>query len=226
MVPKFTPLGELGLIVTLDETPGAGGRDEIARLHAKLRAAPFPGFLEAVPGATSLTVYADPLRWGPAELEAELRRRLSDQSEPSASTPRLHELPVCYEGNGAPDLAWVARHSGLSEREVVELHAGAEYLIELIGFAPGFAYLSGLDPRLHLPRRAAPRVRVPAGAVALAGGRTGVYPFAMPGGWHIIGRTNAALFNPRRDPPSLLRGGDKVRFVPVPLKAFQDGETS
>lgn len=222
MLPEFSPLGELGLIVRLGRAPGAGGRAEIARLHASLNAAPFPGLVEAVPGYTTLTVYADPARWGAPQLETELRRRLAQNIELPVPAPRLHELPVCYEGECAPDLAWAANQTGLGERELVALHAGGEYLVELIGFAPGFAYLSGLDARLHVPRRASPRLRVPAGAVGLAGGQTGVYPFAMPGGWQLIGRTNVELFNPQREPPSLLRSGDRVRFVAVSPGAFRD----
>ena len=224
MVPEFTPLGELGLIVTLSGAPGDGGRADIARLHASLHAAPFLGFQEAVPGYTTLTVYADPWRWDAATLEAELRGRLGDAADIDLPPARLHELPVCYAGEYAPDLAWAARQTGLSEKEVVARHAGTEYRVELIGFAPGFAYLSGLDARLHLPRKASPRLRVPAGAVALAGGQTGVYPFAMPGGWQIIGRTRAALFETRREPPNLLSSGDRVRFVPLALEVFRELE--
>ncbi|HEV8198267.1 MAG TPA: 5-oxoprolinase subunit PxpB, partial [Gemmatimonadales bacterium] len=126
---------------------------------------------------------------------------------PSSST--LVTIPVRYDG---PDLAYVARETGLTEREVIRLHAEPEYRVYLLGFAPGFAYLGDLDPALVLPRRSAPRLRVPAGAVAIGGAQTGVYPLATPGGWHLIGSTSLKMFDPAREPAALLRAGDRVRF--------------
>lgn len=112
-----------------------------------------------------------------------------------------------YDG---PDLAEVAREAQLSVADVIELHAGGHYVVETLGFAPGFAYLTGLDPRLALPRRATPRPRVPAGSLGLAGGYTGVYPFASPGGWHLIGTVDEPMFGPAG---ARLAHGDRVRFV-------------
>ncbi|HBX9997705.1 TPA: 5-oxoprolinase subunit PxpB, partial [Klebsiella variicola] len=105
-------------------------------------------------------------------------------------------------------------HSGLSEKQVVELHASVEYLVWFIGFQPGFPYLGGLPPALATPRRAEPRVRVPAGSVGIGGAQTGIYPLATPGGWQLLGRTALTLFDPARKEPALLRVGDKIRFVP------------
>jgi KipI family sensor histidine kinase inhibitor len=124
------------------------------------------------------------------------------------------EIPVSYGGEFGPDLADVARHTGLTPERVVEMHAGAEYLVYFLGFAPGFAYLGGLPPELTTPRLTAPRKHVPAGSVAIGGNQTGVYPIASPGGWRIIGHTDAKLFEPGAPDPVLLRMGDRVRFVP------------
>ena len=118
-----------------------------------------------------------------------------------------------YGGEDGPDLADVAAHCGLSADEVVQRHTQAEYVVYFIGFQPGFAYLGGLDDALHTPRRAEPRVAVPAGSVGIGGAQTGIYPLATPGGWQLIGRTALRLFDPQAEPPTLLAPGDRVRFV-------------
>jgi inhibitor of KinA len=134
--------------------------------------------------------------------------------------PREVELEVCYEPDLAPDLADVARRCGVSPDEVVALHAGAEYVVQCLGFAPGFPYLTGLPERLRVPRHDAPRPRVPAGSVAIAGAQAGVYPCETPGGWRVLGRTPRRLFDPGAEPPALLAPGDRVRFVPVSRGRF------
>jgi KipI family sensor histidine kinase inhibitor len=126
----------------------------------------------------------------------------------------LWEIGVSYGGADGPDLPDVAARTGLSEADVVRMHAGVEYRVFVLGFVPGFPYLGVVPAALDLPRRATPRVRVPAGSVAIAGRQAGIYPFATPGGWHLLGRTDAPLWDPRRDPPTLLAPGDRVRFTP------------
>ena len=139
---------------------------------------------------------------------------------PDAAVPRDPEVrywdppSALYGGEDGPDLANVARHSGLTEKQVVELHASVEYVVWFLGFQPGFPYLGGLPERLAMPRHAEPRLRVPAGSVGIGGAQTGVYPLATPGGWQLLGRTPLALFDPMRQEPVLLRAGDRVRFVP------------
>ena len=128
---------------------------------------------------------------------------------------RHWRLPVCYEGEAAPDLAEVAATLGVDEAEVVALHSGTEYLVYMLGFLPGFPFMGDLPERLRLPRRSQPRVRVPAGSVAIATGLTAIYPWESPGGWHLLGRCPVPLFDARRASPSLLAAGDKVRFTPV-----------
>ena len=125
----------------------------------------------------------------------------------------LHVVPVSYGGADGPDLADVAARTGLSEAEVVRLHSDAEYTVLVLGFMPGFPYLGILPVELDLPRRATPRVRVPAGSVAITGRQTGIYPFASPGGWHLIGRTSTRTWDPATNPPTLMAPGDRVRFV-------------
>ena len=149
-------------------------------------------------------------RWGRRVLPALMEEwRRPDAGAPAARTV---EIPVVYDGE---DLVAVARQTGLDEREVVARHCGRDYRVWLLGFAPGFPYLGVLDEALHLPRRATPRARIAAGSVAIAGGQTGIYPSESAGGWHILGRTAATLFDPRAAEPFLLRAGDTVRFVAV-----------
>jgi KipI family sensor histidine kinase inhibitor len=162
-----------------------------------------------VPAYASTVLHFDPLRLPLARAVSAARALASRRARPRDSG-RIVEIPVRYDG---PDLAEVASRSSLEVRELVALHAGTLYRAYFLGFMPGFAYLGELDARIDAPRLREPRVRVPAGSVALAGRQTAVYPFASPGGWRLIGSTDAVLFDPRRDPSPLIRAGDRVRFV-------------
>lgn len=126
---------------------------------------------------------------------------------------RAHQIAVEYGGDAGPDLPFLAKQAGLDVSRYINAHMAAEYSVAFLGFQPGFPYLCGLPRRLHVPRRASPRVRVASGSVAIGGGYTGIYPISSPGGWQIIGRTMATVFDPERDPPALFAPGDRVRFV-------------
>jgi KipI family sensor histidine kinase inhibitor len=173
-----------------------------------------PGIQDVVPGYLSLGVYYDALQLSYEEIAPRLIAICESVTGRSANTPhgRSHQIPVVYDG---PDLADVAAAVGFSTDEVIALHAARNYTVDLIGFVPGWAYLSELDPALRLDRRNQPRPRVPAGSVAIAGAQTGVYPLDTPGGWHILGHTQMVMFDPSRDPPALLSAGDSVQFVRV-----------
>jgi KipI family sensor histidine kinase inhibitor len=129
------------------------------------------------------------------------------------------DVPVHYGGEYGPDLKTVADHTGLSVKEVVERHAGGHYVVFFLGFQPGFAYMGGLEDALHTPRRSEPRLEVPAGSVGIGGAQTGIYPATSPGGWQLIGRTALKLFDPSRNPPTLLQPGDRVRFTVAGMDA-------
>jgi KipI family sensor histidine kinase inhibitor len=164
-----------------------------------------PGLTEVVPAARTVLIEGDPLPDAD-----ELAALLADlDEEPPADGPAI-ELPVTYDG---PDLDEVAELTGLTTAEVARRHAGADYVVAFCGFAPGFGYLTGLPPELHLPRRRTPRTAVEPGSVGIAGEYAGVYPRRSPGGWHLLGRTDAALWDPDRDPPALLAPGTRVRFL-------------
>ncbi|TVT61582.1 5-oxoprolinase subunit PxpB [Amycolatopsis rhizosphaerae] len=193
--------GSEALLVDVD------GIDAVLGLYAALSDRLPEGVTELVPAARTLLVCFDP-----AVIPAQELADLLAGTEPvpaEAVRGELVEIPVYYDG---ADLAEVGEHTGLGEHGVVELHTAAEYTVAFSGFAPGFGYLTGLDRQLHLPRRAIPRTHVPAGAVAIAGEFTGVYPRSSPGGWQLIGRTEVPLWDPARRPPALLRPGTRVRF--------------
>lgn len=199
--------------------------DEIRELHR--RGETPPGLRELVPAYDSLLVAldpdsAEPEPWGEA-LRAAAGRIAAAASRGARPKPvaaperraRLVELPVAYGGEFGPDLAGTAAERGLSPRELIAIHAGAEYRVYMLGFLPGFPYLGGMDARIASPRLATPRAKVPAGSVGIADAQTGVYPLQSPGGWKLIGRCPLPLFDARRDPPALIAPGDRLRFVPV-----------
>ncbi|RZJ10868.1 MAG: 5-oxoprolinase subunit PxpB [Rubrivivax sp.] len=201
------PLGEVALTCSVDAPLSLDVQQRIWQLAAGLHAV--DGVQELIPGMNNLTLVFDPLRTDDAALQ-DILQALWAKPPRAQRTGRLVEIPVVYDG---PDLAQVADHCALSEAEVVRRHSQGEYTVYFIGFQPGFAYLGGLDGSLHTPRRAEPRLSVPAGSVGIGGAQTGIYPLATPGGWQLIGRTATALFDPQAEPPTLLAPGDRVRFV-------------
>ncbi|WP_312053718.1 5-oxoprolinase subunit PxpB [Pantoea brenneri] len=204
-------LGERAVVLELEPPISLASQQRIWGLNQRLQAV--DSVQEVIPGMNNITlILRDPQQ---SALDAiERLQRWWEESEVQIPESRQVAIPVIYGGESGPDLAVVAEHAGLSIRQVVELHSSTEYVVYFIGFQPGFPYLGGLDPRLHIPRRAEPRVTVPAGSVGIGGSQTGVYPLASPGGWQLIGQTPVALFDPLQQPPTLLRPGDTVRFVP------------
>jgi len=202
---RLRPAGERALLVEVEDL------ETVHRLHAALRDLDPPGVVELVPGYRTVLVVADPAR---AEVVDELAAELPDLELPPADEVAGEpvEIPVSYDGEDLPE---VARLTGLEAEEVVRRHTAPEYTVAFLGFSPGFPYLVGLDPALEVPRRDTPRTSIPAGSVGLAGGQTGIYPTASPGGWQLIGRTDAVLWDLDRDPPALLPPGTRVRFVPA-----------
>ncbi len=215
---RVLPYGDRALLVEV------GGTAAVVALVDALRDHPPDGVADVVPAAETVLVVAEPgasvtalraalldLHVGPADALGDgLGDGLEDRREIDGST--AIEIPVRYDG---PDLDDVAQLTGLSRREVIQAHTGSEWRVAFGGFAPGFGYLVGGDPRLHVARRDSPRTNVPAGAVALAGEYAGVYPRESPGGWQLIGTTEAPMWDLERDPPALLRPGARVRFTEV-----------
>jgi KipI family sensor histidine kinase inhibitor len=210
--PRVVPFGEGALLVELgnefQENVVAWARGIAEHWETSLRYGP------AVPAYASVVLRFDPLRIEPTQAERRAEELLArGESVVVAPTEprRLVEIPTRYDG---PDLAETAERSHLSVDELVALHAKRDYTAYFLGFMPGFAYCGRLDPKIVSSRLDRPRERVPAGSVAIADGQTGVYPFASPGGWRLIGRTELAMFDPSAVEPVLIRAGDRVRFVP------------
>lgn len=205
------------------------GATEVEQTHARVRAAfaalewarPH-GLVDATPAYSTLLLEFDPSTLDEERALDETRRALACAGEIADAAQRpVIEIPVCYEPPCAPDADEIARIHGFDVRDVARQHAEPEYVVHFVGFAPGFAYLGGLPKRLATPRLDAPRVRVPAGSVGIAGDQTGIYPRAMPGGWRLIGRTPLVMFDASRREPSLLTAGDRVRFRPISLAEFR-----
>lgn len=221
MPARVSPLGDAALLVAFESIIDESLNARVLALAAWLRDRGIPGVRDVVPAYASCAVHFDPLRTDRALLEAEIADAVAAAARAGSAVPQgsTVRIPVCYGGSFGPDLPAVAAVSGLSEQEVVTLHAEREYRVFMTGFLPGFAYLGPVDERIAVPRRDAPRPLVPRGSVGLAGRQTGVYPLDAPGGWLIIGRTFVRLFDPDRDVPSVLTPGDRVRFVPVDAEA-------
>ena len=179
-----------------------------------------PAIRDVVVGYCSVTVYFDPLRIDGNDLESRLQQLARTVPEAREISGAEIDVDVCYGGEFGPDLADVAARAGISEADVIAIHAGRTYRVYVVGFIPGFPYMAGVDEKLALPRRASPRLRVPSGSVAIAAGQTGIYPRESPGGWHLLGRTHVKPYDPSRADPFLFKPGDRVRFHPIDPKQF------
>jgi inhibitor of KinA len=214
-------------------------------LHRKVKAFsrwleqnPFEGFVEYVPAFSNVTVYYDPIRVLQSDkngghpfaksrsaydvVSLHLTNIAAQVKVAKEDSPRVIEIPVCYGGEFGLDLEFVAKHNNLTTDEVIEIHSSGEYLVYMIGFAPGFPYLGGMSEKIAAPRRSSPRETIAKGAVGIAGSQTGVYPIPTPGGWQLIGQTPLELFCPHDTTPSLLKAGDVIRFTPISLEEYNE----
>lgn len=225
--PRFTPLGDRALTITLGDTIDEPTRRRVHAVTAAIDRAGIPGVVETVPAFASVTVHYDPVRVSTgdssphAALVSALEHLLDDVRVDDLPPAHVVEIPVCYGGELGPDLEDVARLHELTPDDVVRIHTNGDYRVYMVGFLPGFAYLGGLDERIATPRRASPRTAVPAGSVGIGGNQTGVYPMESPGGWHLIGRTPLSIFDVKREPQTLLAAGDAVRFRAISRREYQ-----
>lgn len=225
------PLAEDALLLRFGNTIDSAINARVLAAAARLRASDLPGVREIAPAYASVMVRFDPFAFSDdgqnahENVFAAVRESLRDLS-PVAMPVREIEIPVCYGGAHGPDLEDVARHAGMDTQQVIERHTAHRYRVAMLGFAPGFPYLLGLDRALHTPRRQTPRIRVPAGSVAIGGAQTGIYPCQLPGGWMLIGRTPLGLFDARCEPCCLLTPGDSVRFRAIAPDEFIATERS
>lgn len=236
---ELYPLGEQAVVIRWEGGIGESMRRIVTdAMRCLMQENHFnPHVIELVRAYRTITVYYDPVQLylsqrEPASPYELMTRWIRSRLEPSgsgclsASLPEEESsvitVPVCFSGQYGPDLNVIAQHAGLSIHEAVQLYCSAVYVVHMIGFLPGFPYMSGLPERLAAPRLSKPRLEVPAGSVGIAGTQTGIYPMASPGGWQLIGRTPIRLFDPGRERPSLLQAGDRVRFEPIDPTEFTE----
>jgi len=217
---RFQPSSDQSLLVYFGHEITLQAHEQVRRLLRLLESEPIADVRNLHPAYCSLLVKFDALKLRHDELESIVRKYLDRLEEVNLPEPRQVEIPVCYGGEYGPDLSDVAAMHGMTSVQAIELHTSTSYLVYFLGFVPGFAYLGELPEALVTPRLAAPRRKVPAGSVGIAGSQTGVYPFATPGGWRLLGRTPIAMFRTDRKGFSLLSIGDRVRFVPISSERF------
>lgn len=234
---EIIPLGDSALIVRVREQFQDAPEetlDEVLRVFQRLQRAAIPGVIELAPAYTSIAVFFDPVAIakssGPRNdvfdwLASRIREVVvptprDDRGRKVKFRSRKVEIPVCYDPEFAPDIDDVARHTQVSATEIVNLHSAADYRVACIGFVPGFTFLAGLPKNLATPRRDVPRKEIPPGSVGIGGAQTGIYPLRSPGGWNLIGRTPLKLFDPVKNPPTLLQPGDRVRFRAIMREEF------
>jgi len=218
--PKILLCGDTGLTVEFGDTIDPEINARVRYLCTSLKTLHPAGILDLNPTYRSLFIQYDPWVCSFERLLQIIEGCLESATTSEAETARVQEVPVCYGGEFGPDMEEVASFHTMSTDEVIRLHCAPLYQVYMIGFTPGFAYLGGLDEKLHTPRKKDPRKKVAAGSVGIADQQTGIYPIESPGGWQLIGRTPLRLFDPVRDPPFLLQTGDFVRFKPITGEEF------
>ncbi|MHB8904561.1 MAG: 5-oxoprolinase subunit PxpB, partial [Melioribacteraceae bacterium] len=154
-------------------------------------------------------------------IKDKIKSLLTEERSVKTPPPEVIEIPVCYDEEFAPDISIVAKHNSLTIEQVIQIHSQPEYLVYFLGFSPGFPYLGEMPKEIVTPRLLTPRLKVPAGSVAIGGDHTGIYPISSPGGWNIIGRTPLRLFSPENENPTLLKMSDRIKFVPITKKEFE-----
>jgi len=218
MQPEIKPAGDSALLISFGEAIDEGVNLRVHAIAKAIEKASPEWLVEVVPAYSSLAVIYDAKL---IDFESVKRAVEGLDVQTERVEGRLVEVPVVYGGEYGPDIEFVAKYNGLTVDEVIEIHSRPIYRVYFLGFLPGFAYLGGMDERIATPRLEKPRLKVPAGSVGIAGKQTGIYPLESPGGWRLIGRTPLKLFNPKKEPPTLLQPGDRVKFVPIDEEEFE-----
>ena len=217
LIPKIHVLSEFALNLEWQPIISSDQHRQILQCKKALLDANFDGILSVIPTFHSLTILSDAGKTS-LQLLPQIESFITQWNPPEVDSEKLgvlHEIPVRYGGSFGPDLIDLAEIKNMKPREIIDIHTSVEYYVYMIGFIAGFPYLGGLPEVLHQPRRKEPRVKVPAGSVGIGGAQTGIYPVEAPGGWHLIGRTSAQIFQSESRPPALVQPGDRIRFVEV-----------
>ena len=220
--PKHFPVGDRALAVKFGNSIRLSLNLRVHALKNAIQKAKLRNVEECVPTYCTLLVYYVPLKTTYEKLVFRLKDLEEQIDEHVASAPHnVIQIPVIYGGEYGPDLNYVSQYSGLSQKEVVKLHCGSEYIVFMIGFVAGFPYLGKVAKKIAAPKLRSPRLHVPAGSVGIAERQTGIYPCESPGGWRIVGRTPLKLFDVKKDPPALIRPGEIVKFRPIGKREFK-----
>ncbi|MEK4427125.1 5-oxoprolinase subunit PxpB [Solibacillus sp. FSL K6-1523] len=228
---QIRPLSDSALVIQIGEGINEATHIKVKSILNLLDNHPFSGFIEAVPAYNNVTVYYNPIDVYFSNLDKGVKTPyenvkmtilslMNPTHNGETAKERLVKIPVAYGGDMGPDLEFVASYNGLTPSEVIKIHSSTQYLVYMLGFAPGFPFMGGMDEKIATPRKESPRLAIPPGSVGIAGSQTGIYPLETPGGWQIIGRTPSRLFLPEQLPPTLLQPGDRIQFVPISLDEY------
>ena len=223
------PLGDRAILIEFGKEINERNYEWVKKMSGLLEKKAPEWLVEMVPSYTTLTLFYSPEYFFEAFLENkyphqmithELREILLSSEMETKSQVRTIEIPVSYGGEFGPDLGHVAKYNHITEEEVVEIHSNGDYLVYMLGFAPGFPYMGGMSKEISTPRKSSPRKSIPSGTIGIAGEQTGIYPISTPGGWQLIGRTPLKLFNPDSQSPTLLQAGDRIKFKSIDYEEF------
>lgn len=212
---KIVAAGDSSLLIEFGNEINEEINRKITTIVQLMKDQQIEGVVDMIPAFCSLLINYDPRIVSYEKMQKRMQALVKMDLKGGAQRKRVFEIPVCYGGQYGPDMATITAHSGLSEKEVIEIHSSRDYLIYMLGFLPGFCYLGGLDERIHTPRLANPRVKISAGSVGIGGSQTGIYPMDSPGGWQLMGMTPVKTYDPGREKPILVEAGDYIRFIPV-----------
>jgi inhibitor of KinA len=227
---RIFPLGDAAITIDFGNVIDEKINSLVIQLFNDFKINPLPAMIEAVPAYSSLTVYYDVFGISKTLnndrsiyefISEQIEKRLDQPLKESNESTRLMTIPVCYKTAFAPDIEHLAKEKNIPVEEVIRIHSSKQYLVYMLGFLPGFCYMGEVDERISMSRKSQPQA-VAAGSIGIAGRQTGIYPFASPGGWQIIGRTPLKLFDPQKEEPALLKAGDTVRFISISNDEFED----
>ena len=217
---KLLTAGDSSILLQFGNTIDPAINRKIAATVQLMREQHINGVTDVIPAFCSLLINYDPRVISYEQIKRRMEALVKIDVTAGDTRKRVFEIPVCYGGEYGPDIQNIADHAGMSVEEVIQIHTSRDYLIYMLGFLPGFTYLGGLDERIHTPRLANPRIRIPAGSVGIGGSQTGIYPMDSPGGWQLMGMTPVKTYDPDREAPILVEAGDYIRFVAIDEDEF------